>query len=419
VAIAASDITLVGGSLRSIVAAIALSRRTVTTIKQGLVWAFGYNVLLIPVAAGALYWWHGLLLDPVLASAAMAMSSVSVVSNALRLRRFRIPATTAEILRPPLRQRVGQSAYLVGVAAVALALGAGFTAASRTDTAERGMNGILAWSAGMGMPMRPAMSVMEQTEIDPVSPEDAGVKVRLDVPADVRAGEPTPVTVEVRDAGTGALVTDLVRTHQVWMHMIITRSDLGTFAHLHPEPTGTDGVFTVTATFPTPGRYAVHTEFRRQGQMTDVLVSEEVTVPGIAPAPTPLPVTDVREQVVHGVRIQLLGKAHVAETSDFTLRFTDAGTGEPVDDLTPYLGAAGHVVVLRSDGTRFGHRHAETFDGEGRPVLAVPGTEFGPDLDLHATFDVAGTYRLWAQFRLADGTVVTAPFTVHTGPPDR
>ena len=87
VAIAASDITLVGGDLRGIISAIALSRRTVPTIKQGLGWAFAYNILLIPVAAGALYWWDRLLLDPVLASAAMAMSSVCVVSNALRLRR--------------------------------------------------------------------------------------------------------------------------------------------------------------------------------------------------------------------------------------------------------------------------------------------------------------------------------------------
>ena len=102
VAIAASDITLVGGDLRGIVAAIALSRRTVRTIKQGLGWAFAYNILLIPVAAGALYWWDRLLLDPVLASAAMAMSSVSVVSNALRLRRFQRPETAAEILHPPL-----------------------------------------------------------------------------------------------------------------------------------------------------------------------------------------------------------------------------------------------------------------------------------------------------------------------------
>ena len=128
--------------------AIALSRRTVTTIKQGLGWAFAYNVLLIPVAAGALYWWNGVLLDPVLASAAMAMSSVSVVTNALRLRSFRRPATVAEILRPPLRTRVAESAYLVGIAVVALALGVAFTVASRTDAAEHGMNGQLAWSAG-------------------------------------------------------------------------------------------------------------------------------------------------------------------------------------------------------------------------------------------------------------------------------
>ena len=107
VAIAASDITLVGGSLRGIVSAVALSRRTVTTIKQGLAWAFAYNVLLIPVAAGALYWWHHLLLDPVLASAAMAMSSVSVVTNALRLRRFSAPATAHDITHRPLRTRVG------------------------------------------------------------------------------------------------------------------------------------------------------------------------------------------------------------------------------------------------------------------------------------------------------------------------
>ena len=58
VAVAASDITLVGGDLGGVVSAIELSRRTVTTIKQGLAWAFAYNVLLIPVAAGALYWWE-------------------------------------------------------------------------------------------------------------------------------------------------------------------------------------------------------------------------------------------------------------------------------------------------------------------------------------------------------------------------
>src|SRR5439155_24685703 len=93
VALAASDVTLVGGDLRGVVTAIALSRRTIGTIRQNLFWAFAYNVLLIPVAMGALYPLLGVQLDPLLAAAAMAMSSVSVVTNSLRLRRFRRPAS--------------------------------------------------------------------------------------------------------------------------------------------------------------------------------------------------------------------------------------------------------------------------------------------------------------------------------------
>ena len=253
VAIAASDITLVGGDLRGIVSAIALSRRTVTTMKQGLGWAFGYNLLLIPVAAGALYWWNGLLLDPVLASAAMAMSSVSVLTNALRLRRFRRPATAAEILHPPLRARVGQYAYLTGVAVIALVLGGGLTAVSRMDFAERGMNGQLAWAQGTGMPMRPAMSVMMTADVPPTDAADAGLDVRLDLPADVRPGQPTRLVATIVDAATGSPVEDLTRSHEAWMHLIATRADLGTFAHIHPQPTGQPGQLAVDITFPTAG----------------------------------------------------------------------------------------------------------------------------------------------------------------------
>jgi uncharacterized cupredoxin-like copper-binding protein len=124
VAMAASDITLIGGDLRTIVSAIALSRRTVDTIKQGLFWAFAYNVVLIPVAMGALYPFTETLLSPVLAAAAMAMSSVSVVTNALRLRGFKRPENAAEILHPPLRRRVAEISYLAGIGLVAIAIGA-------------------------------------------------------------------------------------------------------------------------------------------------------------------------------------------------------------------------------------------------------------------------------------------------------
>ncbi|MEP6990818.1 MAG: heavy metal translocating P-type ATPase [bacterium] len=90
VAVEAADIALMRGDLQGVAQAIELSRRTMRTMKQNLFWAFIYNVIGIPIAAGVLYPAFGLLLSPVLASAAMAFSSVSVVSNSLRLRHVRI-----------------------------------------------------------------------------------------------------------------------------------------------------------------------------------------------------------------------------------------------------------------------------------------------------------------------------------------
>ncbi|MBI5205455.1 MAG: copper-translocating P-type ATPase [Nitrospirae bacterium] len=89
IAMEASDVTLLKGDLRGVVTAIALSRATMRNIKQNLFWAFAYNTVLIPVAAGILFPFFGILLNPMLAAAAMGMSSVTVVSNALRLRRFK------------------------------------------------------------------------------------------------------------------------------------------------------------------------------------------------------------------------------------------------------------------------------------------------------------------------------------------
>jgi Cu+-exporting ATPase len=88
VAMESAGITLVQGDLRGIVRARRLSRATMRNIRQNLAWAFVYNLLGVPVAAGLLYPFAGLLLSPMLASAAMSLSSVSVIANALRLRRL-------------------------------------------------------------------------------------------------------------------------------------------------------------------------------------------------------------------------------------------------------------------------------------------------------------------------------------------
>jgi P-type Cu+ transporter len=90
IAIEASDIALMRSDLRGVPTAIALSRRTMKTMKQNLFWAFVYNVIGIPIAAGVLFPVTGLMLSPIIASAAMALSSVSVVTNSLRLRRARL-----------------------------------------------------------------------------------------------------------------------------------------------------------------------------------------------------------------------------------------------------------------------------------------------------------------------------------------
>jgi P-type E1-E2 ATPase len=90
IAIESARITLLRGDLDKLVTALKISRATVRTIRQNLFWAFFYNVVMIPVAAGVLYPFTGFMLNPMIAGAAMAFSSVSVVANSLRLRNRRI-----------------------------------------------------------------------------------------------------------------------------------------------------------------------------------------------------------------------------------------------------------------------------------------------------------------------------------------
>jgi Cu+-exporting ATPase len=103
IAIESADVVLMSGDLRNVPNAIALSQATIRNIGQNLFWAFGYNAVLIPVAAGVLYPSFGILLSPMVAGLAMALSSVSVLGNALRLRSFAPPVKTGEDPSAPLR----------------------------------------------------------------------------------------------------------------------------------------------------------------------------------------------------------------------------------------------------------------------------------------------------------------------------
>src|ERR1700757_1440423 len=111
IAIESGDIVLIGDDLRGVITAIELSRKTISTIKQNFFWAFFYNILLIPLAAGVLYPFFGILLNPILAAAAMALSSVSVVTNSLRLKRFK---TKLEFAKEEIRPKLNAAAEARG-----------------------------------------------------------------------------------------------------------------------------------------------------------------------------------------------------------------------------------------------------------------------------------------------------------------
>ena len=391
VAIAASDITLIGGDLRTIVTAIALSRKTVGVIKQGLFWAFAYNVLLIPVAMGGLYPLFRVLLNPVLAAAAMAMSSVSVVTNALRLRGFRRPAGAREILHPSLRAMVGDYAYLAGIGALALVIGAGAIALGRSDP----MSGMAVSGT------RPA-----------VSAEEAGVVARLQVPGTVAPGSRLRLTYRLSDARSGGPLTDVVVDHERPMHLIVVRKDLGVFQHIHPQPTGAPGEYAVDTSFASAGTYVLYAEFTRSNGQ-DIVARDELTV-GQPSAEGALAFDLTPRVAAPDVRVALEAPEVIRPGSEarFVFRLEDPRTGQPRRDLATYLGAAAHVVILDARAGSFAHTHGDAPSagaGHSRTVAQAP---YGPEIEFQHTFPRPGLYKIWGQFQTPDGRVITADFVI-------
>jgi len=394
VAMAASDITLIGGDLRTIVTAIALSRRTVSVIKQGLFWAFAYNILLVPVAMGGLYPLFRVLLSPVLAAAAMAMSSVSVVTNALRLRGFRRPSGVREILHPSLRAVVGEYAYLVGIGVLALVIGAGAIALGRSDPMS-GMSGL------SGMSARPAISA-----------EQANVVARLQVTGERVPGSPVRLSYQLND-NAGRPLTDVVVSHERPIHLIVVRKDLGIFQHIHPQPTTVPGEFTVDSAFPAPGTYVLYAEFTRSNDQ-DIVQRDELVI-GTATGTAPL-TPDLSPKVVADdtrVTLTVPPDLRAGTVVVFTFRLEDSRTGQPRRDLASYLGAAAHVVILDAGTGSFAHTHGESPSAGASHGASAGSPPYGPEIDFRHTFPGPGRYKVWGQFQTAEGRVLTADFVVN------
>ena len=205
VAIEASDVTLVGGDPRLVASAIGLSRATLRTIRQNLFWAFAYNVVLIPVAMGVLYPFSGWTLSPALAAGAMAISSVSVVMNSLRLRAVDVRPGHVRGLRHGAIGLVRDGAFLGVIALLGLALAGGVYAADRAIDAGAQRVEVLARDVAFA----PAdirieagrWTVVELVNADPVF-HDWEVEGLANVDAGARPGQTTTLRFVIDRAGT-------------------------------------------------------------------------------------------------------------------------------------------------------------------------------------------------------------------------
>lgn len=384
VAMEASDITLVGGDVRGVVTAIALSRRTIATIRQNLFWAFIYNVILIPVAAGILFPLFGLLLNPIMAAAAMAMSSVSVVTNSLRLRGFKRPESAEQIINPGLRTRLADISYLAGIGLLALGVGAASLFFFRPQM-------------GQGHASAPGKAAIVKT-----------ADVQLSTGGTVEPQKPVNLGFTLTDLRTGEPIDDLAIDHEHAMHLIVVSRDLTQFSHIHPQPTGHNGLFLVPHTFPTAGDYVLYDEFEREAHKGEVYRFDLRVGGKGSPAAQLTP--DLSPQQVDGYSAQIepLGAIRANQVSSF--RVSIARDGSPVTDLQPYLGAPAHIVAIDESAAQFAHIHA--VEGKTPPAGDMEGMEadhedgeeaktparFGPDIAFSHTFPAAGLYKLWLQF---------------------
>jgi Cu+-exporting ATPase len=390
VAMEASDITLVGGDVRGVVTAIALSRRTIGTIRQNLFWAFFYNVILIPVAMGVLFPLFGLLLNPIMAAAAMAMSSVSVVTNSLRLRSFAPPKNAEEIVNPPLRQRIADVSYLAGIGLLALLLGA---------------VSLFAFRPAMGM--EPAGMSMNRGNLT----AEQSAHVALTTSSPVTPGQETTIRLSLTDVQSGQPVNPAV-AHEAPMHLIVVSRDLTYFAHIHPQLAGSVGQYEVKHTFPTAGDYILYDEFELVGK-SDEVHRFDLRVGSSVSSSANL-AEDLGPKTPDGYTVSIKAGGNVVAGVESHFVVSVQVDGKPVADLEPYLGAAAHVVVLDQRAGGFAHVHSVPGDMPATgnmDDMAAPPANFGPNLAFSHTFEKPGLYKVWVQFARA-GHVTTVPWIV-------
>jgi hypothetical protein len=235
----------------------------------------------------------------------------------------------------------------------------------------------------------------------PIPPPTLG-HYRLDVTqVPRRSGSGTQrLRLAVRHPQTFTLTTAFTEIHERIFHLFIVSRDLTHFEHVHPEKGGSRFDIDVDLN---PGAYVLIADFV-PADGTPQLVQHAIVTPGYRGSPFARAELkmDIADKIVNGVRVSLAGFAEAGKESVLRFTLTDGTTGAPIEDLEPYLGASGHLLVVNADLTHAIHGHPE----ERRDQRAAGGeVVFAPVLP------APGVYKLWAQFQ-RKGTVLTVPFAI-------
>jgi hypothetical protein len=224
-----------------------------------------------------------------------------------------------------------------------------------------------------------------------------------DVTTPVAAGEPGEVRFRI--IGPDARpVTGFEITHEKPLHLIVVRTDGTSFRHVHPK-LASDGTWTMPWTWDDAGSFRLFADFRPADHDRTLTLTSTATVTGDV-QPGDVPVSGELVAVAGPFTVELAGELAPGAASDLT--FTVLRDGVPVTTIEPYLGAAGHLVMLRAGDLGYLHVHpldeAETKGADG----------LGPDIRFGATPPTPGAYFLYLDFQV-DGQVYTARFAANAG----
>jgi hypothetical protein len=223
--------------------------------------------------------------------------------------------------------------------------------------------------------------------------ESAMLMVQTDPPAPV-AGKPVGLKMMIHEAD-GAMAREFETVHEKLVHLIIVRDGLDEFAHVHPA-VDEQGNLMITHTFAKAGKYRLFADHKPKGK-SPAVAKAEIEVSGEPSTRSALTVNAPGKVTADGVVAQIeLQNAKAGQSSEVRFRLTNE-SGQAIDDLQPYLGARGHLVVISAEGTQYVHAHPMDAPTAANEVVFI------------SDFPASGLYKGWAQFQVKD-RVRTVPF---------